>query len=62
MYIIKAGKCLAQLTFNYKKFLLFFPLLFFFSFSKASSISISGEMNISQLKSSWYSLKQNIIH
>lgn len=45
MYIIKDGKCLPQLTFNYKNFLLFFPPIFKFSFSNASSISVSGEMN-----------------
>ena len=42
MYIIKAGKCLPQLTFNYKNFL---SPIFKFSFLNASSISVSGEMN-----------------
>ena len=50
MYIIKAGKCLPQLTFNYKNFLLFFPPIFKFSFLNASSISVSGEMNMFKIK------------
>ena len=49
MYIIKAGKCLPQLTFNYKNFLLFFPPIFKFSFLNASSISVSGEIKLNQV-------------
>ena len=45
MYIIKAGKCLPQLTFNYKKIFAVFSANFKFSFSNTPSISVSGEMN-----------------